>query len=248
MNPTHDLVVCLSGKGSYQIAGTEVSLTEGEAMLIPAYTRFKGRHGGGEENYIGVAQHFALELFDRGDILPSMSLHNKVRLSDWNSLKPMITLYRNKSSTMATTVLQHHQFMVVLLAFLQDAFIEWKDAPNQQDYQDQLSMQIMLVAAQLSTDPLGNVAKEVLAKVPYNADYFRRAFCDRMGLTPKQFRESKRMEFAIHCLQKGQTVKQVSGELGYRDQYFFSRQFKRYIGTSPSKYRVTRDRNGADQL
>ena len=104
-------------------------------------------------------------------------------------------------------------------------------------------MQIMLVASRLSTDPLGNVAEEVLAAVPYNADYFRRAFRDRIGVTPQKFRESKRMEFAIHRLQMGATVKTVAAELGFRDPYFFSRQFKRHVGASPSHYRARRNRS-----
>ncbi|SMY07574.1 helix-turn-helix domain-containing protein [Flavimaricola marinus] len=244
INPVHDLVVCLSGRGAYQIGGEEVEVSEGDAMLIPAYTRFLGRHGGGDENYTGVAQHFSLELFSRGDMIQSMSLRRRVRLSDWDSFKSLITLYRDKSSAMTTTLQQHHQFMVILLAFLRDAFVDWRNAPDSDDPQDQLSMQIMLVASRLSTDPLGNVAEEVLANVPYNADYFRRAFRDRIGMTPQKYRESKRMEFALHRLQMGATVKSVSAELGFRDPYFFSRQFKRHVGASPSRYRAKR--NGGD--
>ena len=35
-------------------------------------------------------------------------------------------------------------------------------------------------------------------------------------------------------------VKRVTAELGYSDPYFFSRMFKRYIGSSPSSYRLRR--------
>lgn len=242
INPVHDLVICLSGRAEYQIGRDTIPIAEGDVLLIPAYTRFKGCHKGGPENYIGVAQHFSLDLFNRGDLIQSMALRPYVQLGDWASLKPLISLYREKSSAMTTTLQQHHQFMVILLAFLRDAFIDWQDAPDSDDPQDQLSMQIMLVASRLSTDPLGAVAQEVLSSVPYNADYFRRAFRDRIGQTPQKYRESKRMEFALHRLQMGATVKQVAAELGFRDPYFFSRQFKRHVGASPSRYRTQRNK------
>jgi len=242
INPVHDLVICLEGCGEYDIGHEVYTLHEGDALLIPAYTRFKGRNTGGA-TYLGVAQHFSLELFNRGDLIQSMALHRHTTLSDWDSFKPLITLYRDKSSAMTTTLQQHHQFMVILLAFLRDAFIDWKAVPEGDDPQDQLSMQIMLVASRLSTDPLGHVADEVLSNVPYNADYFRRAFRDRIGMTPQKYRESKRREFALHRLQMGVTVKQVAAELGFRDQYFFSRQFKRHVGASPSRYRAKRNKS-----
>lgn len=242
INPDHDLVISLNGGGVYRIGDNEFEISEGEGMLIPAYTRFQGRHNGGDSNYVGLAQHFSLELFKRGDILKSMNLKQSVRLRDWDQLKPMIELYRASGTTMATTLQQHHRFMVILLAFLQDAFVSWKDTPDGQEPQDHLSMQIMTVVARLSSDPLGTgtMVKDALADVSYNQDYFRRAFVERIGMTPQKFRESKRMEFAVHRLQMGVTVKQVSAELGYSDPYFFSRQFKRHIGHSPSHYRTRR--------
>ncbi|SMX45988.1 helix-turn-helix domain-containing protein [Actibacterium lipolyticum] len=243
LNPVHDLVICLTGGGSYMIGDDPVDISPGEALLIPAYTRFRGRHNGGEELYTGIAQHFSLELFKTGDIINQLSLRNKVRLSNWDALRPFIELYSENSPRTATTLPQHHQFMVLLLAYLQDAFIGWDEAPDTPKPQDQLSRQIMLVAARLSSDPLGAGVDETLADIPYNLDYFRRAFRDRIGLTPQKFRELKRMEFAIHRLDSGLTVKQVAIELGYSDPYFFSRQFKRHIGASPSRYRA---RNAMD--
>nr|WP_244515547.1 helix-turn-helix domain-containing protein [Pacificibacter marinus] len=99
----------------------------------------------------------------------------------------------------------------------------------------------MLAASRLAADPVGDGIEEVFAKLPYNEDYFRRAFKDRIGLTPTKFRELKRMEFAASRLGMGLTVKAVAAELGYSDPYYFSRMFKRFIGTSPSTYREKPD-------
>ncbi|WP_417268839.1 helix-turn-helix domain-containing protein [Celeribacter sp.] len=236
--PVHDLIMVLEGKALYEIEGTTFEMEEGEALLIPSFTRFRGRFLDGHPTYKGMAQHFTLNLFNRGDVISTMNLSYKARFKNWDNIKPIVELCLKADPDRATDVSQHHQFMVILLAFLDEAFQSWKDEPSMPTSQDQLSVHIIMVASQLASDPLGYVFEETLAEVPYNKDYFRRAFRDRIGMTPQKYREQKRMEYAIRRLDMGLTVKQVAEELGYSDPYFFSRQFKRHIGASPSQYRA----------
>ncbi|WP_171060642.1 AraC family transcriptional regulator [Poseidonocella sp. HB161398] len=240
LNPVHDLVMPLTGRGRYWIGEDEFTLEPGEAMLVPAYLRFRGRHDCGAEEYTGVAQHFMLDLFGRGDVIAQMRLARKARFADWEALQPLVRHYRESTSRANTTLSQHHAFMVLLLAHLEAAFEGWKTDDTAPESQDQLSLHIMFVASRLSSDPLGAGVEDALASVPYNADYFRRAFRDRMGMTPKKFRELKRMEFAANRLGMGLSVKEAALELGFADPYFFSRMFKQYIGDSPSRYRLAK--------
>lgn len=238
INPDHDLVVCLSGAATYDLDGQEVELRPGSAMLIPAFQRFRGHYTGSGELLTGVAQHFSLELFGRGDVIAQMELKRCVTLPHWDVLRPLVQHFRDAPQGTATTLAAHHQFMVILLAYLDDALTGWRTHSGPQHDQDQLSLQIMLTASRLAADPVGAGAlTEALATVPYNADYFRRAFRDRIGMTPQKYRELKRMEFAVNRLGVGLSVKEVAAELGYSDPYFFSRTFKNYIGASPSHYR-----------
>lgn len=240
INPVHDLVVCLGGSAQYQIGEDRFRLSAGEAMLIRARERFRGVHGGGED-YIGVAQHFSLDLFGRSDLIGQMTLKRSVMLRDWEALEPLVALYRTMAATTSPTLVQHHQFMVVLLAFLEQAFVNWCEEGELLATQDQLSLQIMLIASRLAANPLADdCLQSALESVPYNRDYFRRAFRDRIGMTPQKYLELKRMEYAVHRLGLGQSVKETAAELGYSDPYFFSRMFKQYIGASPSSYRLKR--------
>lgn len=238
INPVHDLIICLSGRGLYRFGDTdeEVELSEGMAMLIPAYTRFRGLHGGGDEPLIGIAQHFSLEFFGRGDLIQNTTLLRSATLPNWETLGPMVHLYRETADFGSTTLSQHHQFMVLLLAYFEAAFLGWQTPEEKTESQDHLSVQIMMAASRLSSDPLGAGVEEILAGIPYNQDYFRRAFKQRIGLTPQKFREMKRMEFAASRLGMGVRVKAVAAELGYTDPYYFSRQFKSFLGSSPSTY------------
>ncbi len=240
LNPVHDLVMPLTGRGRYWIGEDEFTLEPGEAMLVPAYLRFRGRHDCGSGEYTGVAQHFMLDLFGRGDVIAQMRLARKARFPDWPAMEPLVRHYRESTSRANTTLSQHHAFMVLLLAHLEAAFEGWRTEDTTPESQDALSLHIMFVASRLSSDPLGAGVEDALGSVPYNPDYFRRAFRERMGMTPKKFRELKRMEFAANRLGMGLSVKEAALELGFSDPYFFSRMFKQYIGDSPSSYRLNK--------
>ncbi|MFN3364185.1 MAG: AraC family transcriptional regulator, partial [Allorhizobium sp.] len=79
-NRVHDLVICLSGRGIYEVEGKTVEMEPGLAMLLPADTRFVGRSVS-VEPYTGIAQHFTLDLFGRLDLIAQMDLALSVKLA-----------------------------------------------------------------------------------------------------------------------------------------------------------------------
>lgn len=242
-NEVHDLVVCLTGSAAYEIDGEPVELLPGHAMLIPARSRFRGRRTS-DARYTGIAQHFTLELFGNVDLISQMELQHAARLTDWSYLEPLVRHYRDRAPATTTTLAQHHAFMVILTAFIEDAFLRWRQsAMASVENRDALSLHIMLTAARIADAPQDARAfEEALARVPYNPEYFRRAFRARLGHTPQKFAELKKMERAVHLLALGGSVKETAAGLGYKDPYYFSRMFKRYIGASPSSYQLRADR------
>ena len=67
----------------------------------------------------------------------------------------------------------------------------------------------------------------------FSAD-FRRAF----GVPPKQYICQRRMGIAkTLLLSSNLSVKQISIKVGYDNEFFFSRLFKKYTGHSPSNFR-----------
>lgn len=69
--------------------------------------------------------------------------------------------------------------------------------------------------------------------------YLKKLFLKRFRLTPLQYINQIKMNYACDLLKTGQyTISQVSDQCGYRDVSFFSRQFRQYIGTPPSHYHV----------
>ncbi len=244
----HDLVICLSGGGHYLVNGREQSLNPGEGMILPAGSHFVGWRKPGEL-YTGIAQHFRLELFNEVDILTQMELQPVARFRRWEIVEPVVRYYREIAPEASTNLIQQHIFMYLLLEFVEAAFIRWREqALINTAGSDALSLHIMLVAAEISRDPLSEeVVERSFARRPYNADYMRRAFKEKIGYTPRRFRELKRMEHAMGLLATGHSVKQSAAKTGYSDPLYFSRLFKRLIGTSPSLYRSSRRRDVPDE-
>lgn len=58
------------------------------------------------------------------------------------------------------------------------------------------------------------------------------------GYPPLQHFQHLKMEHACLLLdQSSQPIKDIAGEIGFQDPYYFSRQFKKIIGLSPKAYR-----------
>ncbi|QDY70872.1 helix-turn-helix domain-containing protein [Qingshengfaniella alkalisoli] len=236
-NSVEDLIICLDGRAIYLIEGEEIHLHPGDAMLIPRDTRFVGWNPS-PDTYTGVAQHFSLEIFGQHDLMSQINLRRAASLGRWDTLEPLVRYYRQSAPPNSTTLAQHHMFMVLLIRFIEDAFISWrsqKGGPVQAA--DALDLSITLAATQISADPLlDGLADHVVENAPYNPDYFQREFRKKIGWTPRKFQQFKRMERAMHFLESGRNVKQTAAEIGYADVYYFSRMFKRYVGTSPTGY------------
>ncbi len=81
----------------------------------------------------------------------------------------------------------------------------------------------------------GKAAAQVLG---VNYEVFRKRFKKMVGMSPGKFRNSLIMDKACHMLEGSDvTVKSVAEELGFCDEYHFSKQFKRTIGWTPRDYR-----------
>ncbi|WP_322895252.1 MULTISPECIES: AraC family transcriptional regulator [unclassified Yoonia] len=248
-NAVHDLVICLSGTGQYEMDGQSITLTPGMAMMIRAGTPFRGYNPDPDTIYTGLAQHFRLDLFGRHDLLDRMKTRAVVRLGNWPMLAPLVQHYRATAPASSTTSVMHYAFMVILNQFIEDAFLGWQNVQDSAlDQSEGLPMAVMIAATQIAADPLKpGLADSVVADAPYNDTYFRREFSKRLGLTPAKYQEFKRMEIAMQLLEAGYSVSETGQRLGFADSYYFSRLFKRHIGTSPRGWQdqVRRRRDGA---
>jgi AraC-like DNA-binding protein len=81
---------------------------------------------------------------------------------------------------------------------------------------------------------LGAAAAAIGASPGHAARSFTRSF----GLTPHQYIVSRRIDAARQLLLEGLPIALVASSAGFHDQAHLTRQFRRYVGTTPGRYRV----------
>lgn len=228
----HDLFICLTGAAHYLLDEKPYTIAEGQALFVPAGTRYRGRHAG-QGLYTGPAQHFDLKLFNEVDLFSLISVKPLVTFSRWKEIRPLVEFYMAVSPEETNSLQQHYLFLTLLLEFINEAFIGWKGGNS-------LPWHVASTAIKISDDILDrDHVERVLDRIPYSRDYFIRVFRQFIGYTPARFQQYRRIERAKDFLNTGRSVKDTANLLGYTDPYYFSRLFKRYTGIAPR--RATRE-------
>jgi AraC family transcriptional regulator, arabinose operon regulatory protein len=79
---------------------------------------------------------------------------------------------------------------------------------------------------------------ELAAEAGCSPQHVIRLFRAHTGLTPRQYEVRSRIEAARSLLaDSSHPLKRIAEILGYRDEYYFSRQFRAATGSSPGAYR-----------
>ena len=224
----HDLLICLTGKARYLLNDEPVTISEGQALWIPAETRYRGRNIG-TGLYTGPAQHFRLMLFNEVDLFSLISVRRQVTFTRWAEIRPLVKFYLQVSPKESNSLQQHHLFLTLLLEFINEAFQGWKGGNS-------LPWHVANTATRINDNLVDrDHVDAVLDAVPYSRDYFIRIFRQYTGYTPARFQQYRRVERAKDYLNAGRSVKETASLLGYPDPYYFSRLFKKYTGISPKR-------------
>ena len=80
---------------------------------------------------------------------------------------------------------------------------------------------------------------DLAAHLGIEKSYFIRLFGGSIGMPPHKYFLNMKMDAARNSLKdREKTVRQVALELGYEDEFYFSRAFKQVIGASPQAFRT----------
>ncbi len=80
--------------------------------------------------------------------------------------------------------------------------------------------------------------KQILHKFGYSKSYLNNIFQEHTQHSPMDFYIKLKMQEACKLLCSSDLlIYEIAEKLGYKDQYYFSRLFKKQIGISPAKYR-----------
>ena len=75
----------------------------------------------------------------------------------------------------------------------------------------------------------------------YNFDYLNQLFSKHLHVSIFKLLENIRMEAAKHILKtRSITIRELAREVGYSDETYFSKVFKKRNGCTPTEYRESR--------
>lgn len=81
-------------------------------------------------------------------------------------------------------------------------------------------------------------AEEVAARVGMAYETFRKRFKRSIGLPPARYQMQKKIERACASLYQGpSSLKRLAADLGFFDEFHFSKAFRQVVGQPPSSYR-----------
>lgn len=84
--------------------------------------------------------------------------------------------------------------------------------------------------------------RDLSAKAGLSADYYTRLFRRMTGMTPQDYISYYRISMAKNILaDPAVKIRSVAARVGYEDEFFFSRMFKKQVGISPQAFRQLMD-------
>lgn len=187
-------------------------------VLIPPYFRFGSRSEGPlEQFYI----HFSLDNFRMHPSLP-------ILLTSFGQMeKDEIKRRFESAQTTITTVWLNYLICKALLE-LEDRSEELNDELRTgYDVRIETALKLMDEKKKLTNS-------EIARRIGMSTNNFIRLFKNEIGIAPKTYNNSRRMELAQTLLMdKTLSIEDIAIRCGFADRYQFSKQFTAYYDISP---------------
>ncbi|WP_379152214.1 AraC family transcriptional regulator [Paenibacillus sp. sgz5001063] len=231
----------LEGEGCFQSSAASQQCRSGDTFVIfpgslfsyqaddlnpwhYAWVALQGTGVSGLLSDIGITRD--RPLLQSENIRELHSLYERIRLSFRQSAYPRL---ESLEASGWTRLLLHH-FGQDNLSMLPARPMEMPEIIDRQI--DQAIRWISLqFHQQISIDHMA-------ATLGYHRAHLSKAFKQKTGLSPKQYLLKMRMDKAKSLLSGTLTIDQVASSVGFNDALYFSRQFRKYCGMSPSEYRI----------
>ncbi|TLS49178.1 AraC family transcriptional regulator [Paenibacillus antri] len=233
-----------SGRGVYTAEGREYALGAGDSFVI--YPEALVSYAADEEEpwqyrWIAFKGEEAERLVAAGGVSPETPMartREGARAAKW--FERVMKTFRDKE---AGAHLRANGCLQLLLAEYADARRagEAADAAAKGADDDGPAAALTRQAIHYMTTQYAEpITIELMAEsLGYNRAYLSRVFRERTGATPVAFLVRLRLDRARRLLRERPllTVEQVASSVGFADALYFSKQFRRAYGQSPTEYR-----------
>jgi len=229
--PNYDLFYVWNGEGNLILNGRDYSIKRGSCFLfLPGDWTTATQN---PQNPLTITYiHFDLE--NEPSLIPNSYRIIQDAIPFESLLTQYVRLFLIKTfgaETEAKLILK--QLMIQLLR--EEHQVEERNDQGQTS----LLSAIREVANYVQQHPSeGHTLESLAARANFSPRYFSLKFKEIIGKSVRSYIVEARIKRAEHLLHyTGMTVTEVAQALGYDNLHFFSRQFKKYTGKSPSEIR-----------
>ncbi len=228
------------GEGIMETRKARYNIKAGSIILLHPnrWHRYKPvRQTGWFENYIGFKGEIAERIIKSSDILKNINvMHIGFHENILRDIQDIITEARNEKPG-------YHQVCSGLVMHILGQIISIRKNKNfsYTPLENSIQKACIIIREKL----LENInIEEIASELGIDYSKFRKAFKRYTGLSPMQYHMSLRMKQASYLLTNSDlSIKEISSQLGFCSQYYFSKLFKKKMKKSPRQFR---EGNGGD--
>jgi AraC-like DNA-binding protein len=230
----YDLFICESGSAMFVLDEEQFLLKPGMALLVPP-NQLVNAYKTSDEPVRMIAQHFMLYLFNRTDFFSLIKYKRYVSLSRWDFILTICDeirwIYREKGTSW-NPIDTSSLFMVLLHAFIEESFVR-------EDFREERKSSLVLKMISIIEQEYSDLhlLGKLMDQSSFGYSHTSNIFKEYTGLSLKAFIIERRIEAAKDILIHGGSLRESSEAAGYEDEFYFSRIFRKYTGTSPRDFR-----------
>jgi AraC-like DNA-binding protein len=232
----YDLWFVSAGRGRMRTEDGEVALAPGTGVWMRPGRRYEATHEPKTPLVVNFF-HFTLERSPRGFVPPVEILRTAHPDFVEATLRRILTL---RAKPQASAQASAAALFGALLGELVRETLARTAVVTEPGLDQHHREIIQRLAAEIREHPGGARSVAALAQTAgYSVDHFSRVFAKVTGRRPQEWIIEARLARARQLLaETGLTVSQIAEALGFRDVFFFSRQFTQRTGQTPTAYRA----------
>ncbi|GGG15769.1 AraC family transcriptional regulator [Paenibacillus abyssi] len=228
-----------SGQGRFECAGKQYDCRKGDTFFILPGELFSYEADGLQPwtyHWVAFKGHAA------GPLLTSLGISPEQPILHLKDIRKILVLYHHirqafqHADNPSMADLEASGWLRLLLTAFgsdQPANLPVSEA-KPTDIERQIDQAILWLSLQYEQ----SISIERIAKaLGYHRTHLSKMFKQTTGLSPMQFLYKIRMERAEVLLAGQLTISQIASSVGYPDALYFSKQFRKWKGLSPSEYR-----------